>query len=197
MKNNSCIPCSGCETTIPASCVTSDFNISCIDMTEGDNLASVLQALGNAVCNFYEIAESIQQNAWNLDGNTVGSEKWIGTADNFAFPIRVNNAEVWAFETNGSITRGNGNLFSVPYSLLHTSWGYRALVNNNTNVSGNCAFGASALLNRPVVFANKAPYPKPLFSYPVVFAANADAPKAQFPLTLVLLLINALYPQEV
>lgn len=29
--------------------------------------------------------------AWMLDGNTVGSEKWIGTIDNFNFPIRTNN----------------------------------------------------------------------------------------------------------
>ena len=151
--SNSCTPCTGCETTIPTSCVIADFNISCIDMTEGDNLSSVLQALGNAVCNFYEVAESIQQNAWNLDGNTVNSEKFIGTIDNFAFPVRVNNTEIWAFETDGSITR-NTNLFSVPYSLLHTSWGYRALANNNTNVSGNCAFGGSALAANTTGYEN-------------------------------------------
>lgn len=30
---------------------------------------------------------------WLLDGNTVGSEKFIGTLDNFDFPIRTNNVE--------------------------------------------------------------------------------------------------------
>jgi hypothetical protein len=33
------------------------------------------------------------QSDWNLDGNTVGAEKFIGTLDNFEFPIRVNNVE--------------------------------------------------------------------------------------------------------
>jgi hypothetical protein len=31
---------------------------------------------------------------WVLDGNTVGSEKFLGTIDNFALPFRVNNNEV-------------------------------------------------------------------------------------------------------
>lgn len=31
--------------------------------------------------------------SWLLDGNTVGSEKFIGTLDNFDFPIRTNNVE--------------------------------------------------------------------------------------------------------
>lgn len=64
---------------------------------------------------------------WYLNGNTVGSEKFIGTLDNYAVPVRVNNAEVWSWETDGSIFR-NGNLYSVPYSatFLNTTWGKNA-----------------------------------------------------------------------
>lgn len=41
---------------------------------------------------------------WALDGNTVGAEKFIGTLDNFAFPIRVNNVEKWRVETFGGLS---------------------------------------------------------------------------------------------
>jgi len=34
---------------------------------------------------------------WQLDGNTVGAEKWFGTVDNFDVPIRVNNIEIARF----------------------------------------------------------------------------------------------------
>lgn len=61
---------------------------------------------------------------WNLNGNTVPSEKFIGTVNNYAFPVRVNNSEVWAWETNGTITRGSV-LWSIA-SGTSTSWGYNA-----------------------------------------------------------------------
>jgi hypothetical protein len=63
---------------------------------------------------------------WLLDGNTVGSEKWLGTIDNFRLPIRTNNSEIWSFETNSSIKR-NGVLYSLAASSgsnSNTSWGY-------------------------------------------------------------------------
>lgn len=64
---------------------------------------------------------------WKLDGNTVGSEKFIGTIDNFAFPVRVNNTEVWSWETNGEIHR-SGNLWSRATSVGQglTTWGESA-----------------------------------------------------------------------
>ena len=34
---------------------------------------------------------------WMLNGNTTGSEKYIGTNDNFDFPVRVNGVEVFKF----------------------------------------------------------------------------------------------------
>lgn len=48
---------------------------------------------------------------WQLNGNTVGSEKWIGTIDNFDFPIRTNNTEVSRFYSGGRKTfTGSANL---------------------------------------------------------------------------------------
>lgn len=79
--------------------------------------------------------------AWLLDGNTVTSEKWIGTIDNFAFPVRVNNTEIWSWETNGNIFR-NGNLFSRAYSTTITTWGY--LAGNNNSGTNNTFIGANA-----------------------------------------------------
>ena len=66
--------------------------------------------------------------SWLLNGNTVGSEKWIGTVDNYALPVRTNNAEKFAFGTSGQIYRGSGsrNLFSIAYSATNTTWGYNA-----------------------------------------------------------------------
>lgn len=76
---------------------------------------------------FHEFGGGGGSTGWALNGNTVGSEKFIGTLDNYAFPVRVNNSEVWSWETDGSIYR-NGNLYSVPYSAtyLNTTWGKNA-----------------------------------------------------------------------
>lgn len=47
---------------------------------------------------------TVAGSGWNLDGNTLGSEKWIGTADAFSFPIRTNNIERFKFDSNGNVT---------------------------------------------------------------------------------------------
>lgn len=44
---------------------------------------------------------------WNLNGNTVTSEKWFGTIDNFNIPIKINNIEIAAFKANGLHTGVN------------------------------------------------------------------------------------------
>lgn len=44
---------------------------------------------------------------WNLNGNTVTSEKWLGTIDNFDLPIRTNNTEIARWAAGGtSLTVG-------------------------------------------------------------------------------------------
>lgn len=52
---------------------------------------------------------------WALNGNTVGSEKFLGTLDNFDLPIRVNNTEKFRFVTDGTfkmLTVGKGLSFA-------------------------------------------------------------------------------------
>lgn len=50
---------------------------------------------------------SVAVDGWSLDGNTVVSEKWIGTIDTFDFPIRTNNTEVARYFTTGNYSIGS------------------------------------------------------------------------------------------
>lgn len=52
------------------------------------------------------LSASIGSIGWLLDGNTVGSEKWIGTIDNFDFPIRTNNVQIAEFSAAGNFGIG-------------------------------------------------------------------------------------------
>lgn len=58
------------------------------------------------------IAASISTIAWLLNGNTVGSIKWIGTVDNFDFPIRTNSVE------NARVFTGGQTGFGITASPL-------------------------------------------------------------------------------
>lgn len=55
---------------------------------------------------------SLSGDAWALNGNTVTAEKWIGTADDFEFPIRVNNAERARFSKTAFILKDTINILS-------------------------------------------------------------------------------------
>lgn len=65
---------------------------------------------------------------WLLDGNTVGSEKWIGTADNFALPFRTNNTEkarflgTGEFLINATTTTAAAEKFQVKTAA--SAWGF-------------------------------------------------------------------------
>lgn len=79
---------------------------------------------------------------WLLDGNTVTAEKWIGTIDNFDFPIRTNNVETWRFKTNGVIANA-GNRFLYTFGtnniFLGTNSGNLTLTGFSNTVSGDNA----------------------------------------------------------
>ena len=75
----------------------------------------------------YLTAATIGNFGWALDGNTVGSEKFLGTIDNFALPFRTNNIEVARFTTSGNL--GIGTL--IPTEKLHVIG--NGLFNNGTN----------------------------------------------------------------
>jgi len=57
-NTNSCSPCTGCEDIVSSDCVSVLSSISCINMSSGDNLTDVLNALGSAVCNFYSLIDA-------------------------------------------------------------------------------------------------------------------------------------------
>lgn len=61
--------------------------------------------------------------SWQLNGNTVVSEKYIGTIDNFDFPIRTNNVARAKISSTGVFNVvGNsffGNLTTAPTSRIH------------------------------------------------------------------------------
>lgn len=68
---------------------------------------------------------------WALDGNTVGSEKFIGTIDNFAFPVRTNNLLRATFATSYDLYLGNGITNTSPASFtVHATSG------SGSNVAG-------------------------------------------------------------
>lgn len=88
--------------------------------------------------------------AWLLDGNTNGSEKYLGTDDNFRLPFRVNNVETFSLETNGSITR-YGIVWSretAGAGAELTTWGYNAgaSVASSSSQSVMVGYGAGANL---------------------------------------------------
>lgn len=58
---------------------------------------------------------------WNLNGNTVGSEKFIGTLDAYSFPFRINNGEVGRFlySATASINGNFGINQTSPSAKLH------------------------------------------------------------------------------
>lgn len=62
----------------------------------------VLQTDGSGVLAWATVSTT----AWNQDGNTVGSEKWIGAIDNFDFPIRTNNTERMVVKNDGTVGIG-------------------------------------------------------------------------------------------
>lgn len=65
-------------------------------------------------------------NAWKLNGSTVGSEKWIGTLDNFEFPVRVNDTEIGRFQNDGLLLAG-ASLIDYTTALSFTATGVETL----------------------------------------------------------------------
>lgn len=78
--------------------------------------------------------------AWKLNGNNNGSEKYIGTNDNFDLPFKVNNIERFKIYTNGAFAFGNtsnaaGNLNI--FTVNNGGSGIQILSNNNSSYVGS------------------------------------------------------------
>lgn len=88
-----------------------------------------LQTDGNGITSWASASTS----GWNLDGNTVVSEKWLGTVDNFDLPFRTNNTEKMILSTSGNLGIG-----SDPTARLHVK-GSGATVSTVTALFENSA----------------------------------------------------------
>jgi hypothetical protein len=80
--------------------------------------------------------------AWKLNGNTVGSEKWIGTADNFALPFRTNNVEVGRFST-----AGNFGIGVDPTTSLHIAV---PIARATTKLTSNSGAGVAGFIGHTI-----------------------------------------------
>ena len=88
---------------------------------------------------------------WLLNGNTNGSEKSIGTLDNFDFPIIINGVEVSRFTTDkrqfwNDTKTNNGS--GLQYSSLIAN---RAQLRNNQYGANNSGPGISTFKSRGIV----------------------------------------------
>jgi hypothetical protein len=75
--------------------------------------------------------------SWNLNGTTVTSEKFIGTIDNFDFPIRTNNTEKFRITSDGRIFG----------TSLHNNSGSITGTTNQYIASGTYTFTATLVSN--------------------------------------------------
>lgn len=55
-----------------------------------------------------QLQNNILFSGWKLNGNTNGIEKYIGTNDNYNFPVRTNGVEMFRFNADGSIKYPQG-----------------------------------------------------------------------------------------
>lgn len=86
------------------------------------------------------VAADISGIAWLLNGNTVGSEKYIGTNDAFSLPFRINGGETGRFlySATASINGNFGVNTTSPTAKIHikgydgTSSNYGLKVDNST-----------------------------------------------------------------
>lgn len=107
--------------------------------------------------------------AWMLDGNTVGAEKWIGTIDNFNFPIRTNNTVRGLVDNGGlwaigsSSTTAGSRLTITATGTGNTTYGLRIYNSTPTErfsvrddgyfyggVNSSITFGAGRLFDNTV-----------------------------------------------
>lgn len=88
--------------------VLTGFSAGAGTVTSSD---TILTAINKITGNIAALA------TWNLNGNTVGSEKWIGTVDNYALPFRTNNTEVARFNVTGGFGLGVSPIASTRLSV--------------------------------------------------------------------------------
>ena len=91
--------------------------------------------------------------SWLLGGNVVGVLKYIGTLDNFDFPVIVNNVEVARFSTDKRLfindtKTNNGSNAGLQYSSTVAN---RAQIRNNQYGANNAGPGLTTFKSRGLI----------------------------------------------
>lgn len=81
--------------------------VQLLSTTQDDTLSRLMVQDSNGNI-YYRDVSSLPNSldSWDYNGNTVTSEKSIGTIDNFDFPIITNNVEIARFSTDGTLGLG-------------------------------------------------------------------------------------------
>lgn len=103
-----------------------------LESSDGSILFGVTNPAANEILDITVDPSFISSLAWELNGNTVTAEKWIGTVDNFEFPVRVNSLEVARFAPNRLYMANGTHIRSMnDQSYLIFSSGNNLIVGNS------------------------------------------------------------------
>ena len=138
--------------TIPAAQVQTDWNVnSGIGVLLNKPTLATVATSGN-----YNDLNNLPNLGWSLTGNAGTNQvtNFIGTTDNVAFNIRVNNQKAGRIDPAGSAFYGYqaGN---VNTAINNTAIGNKALL-NNTTAGNNIAIGANALSTQSYAYSGTA-----------------------------------------
>jgi len=76
--------------------------------------------------------------SWNIDGNSNGIERWIGTSSNFDFPIKANNTTIMNIAKGGHVGIGTGTvtpLQDLTINPLTNAGGFAIMAQNGTDIT--------------------------------------------------------------
>lgn len=105
-------------------------------------------------------ASTVAAISWSPDGNTFGAERYIGTNDNFDFPVRTNGVEVARFTAGGNVTIGSLVMPhpAIKFNVTGNQWitGGHYFNNIDTTIySDTSAYFGPADPNKLVVFNSR------------------------------------------
>ena len=74
-------------------------------------------ATANNATTWTNLSSLLNDNTWNLNGNLLSTEKWLGTSNAYDLPFRVNNVEHMRINTAGNIGIGTASPDQKTYSI--------------------------------------------------------------------------------
>lgn len=120
--------------TITRSAATNTITAATTSVVAGSNI-TVNGSTANSVTTYTVTGPSVSGSAWMLNGNTVGSEKWLGTADNFDLPFRTNNTEYMRITNGGFVGIGTATNTTYPLEIKANTGGGEMISLNRNNAN--------------------------------------------------------------